>query len=459
MRQCPRVPLCCMRRAISEKRKAWKKIAVTRAPSRRGSLALSASIVNVVIGAGIFNVPSSLAAAVGTYGALAFLACSVAVGAVAICFAEGGQPCADERGHIRVYRGRVRADAGFHRRLPAVVQRCTRVRRHHRGARRRGRERLSADGASGDPRRGDCRRDRRDRLHQYTRRRSRRAPHQRLDVRKTDPARGFRRGRSVRGACRQLRSGCGSHGIGRRRARVDTGAVRFHGHGNGGLCERRGPGSHAHDPAGTSHRDARRDGILRCRAADLPRHTRRLAGRLHGTARRRDGARESRLARVDARRCRRCRCSAGSAAIFSAAPASCLRCRATDCCPSCLADCTRAIALPTLRSASMRRLRSASRSRGPSRNLPCSRRLPSRRSTSGACAAAWFLARRGVALAGTPLSFRWLGVAATIGILSMVFMVSLAAGKEIGGLAAILLASALLYVIRIWWPRLVRRVS
>jgi amino acid transporter len=77
----------------------------------------------------------------------------------------------------------------------------------------------------------------------------------------------------------------------------------------------------------------------------------------------------------------------------------------------------------------------------------------------GACAAAWFLARRGVALAGTPLSFRWLGVAATIGILSMVFMVSLAAGKEIGGLAAILLASALLYVIRIWWPRLVRRVS
>jgi amino acid transporter len=77
----------------------------------------------------------------------------------------------------------------------------------------------------------------------------------------------------------------------------------------------------------------------------------------------------------------------------------------------------------------------------------------------GACAAAWCLARRGVALAGTPLSFRWLGVAATIGILSMVFMVSLAAGKEIGGLAAILLASALLYVIRIWWPRLVRRVS
>jgi amino acid transporter len=55
-----------------------------------GPLALSASIVNVVIGAGIFNVPSSLAAAVGTYGALAFLACSVAVGAVAICFAEGG---------------------------------------------------------------------------------------------------------------------------------------------------------------------------------------------------------------------------------------------------------------------------------------------------------------------------------------------------------------------------------
>jgi amino acid transporter len=77
----------------------------------------------------------------------------------------------------------------------------------------------------------------------------------------------------------------------------------------------------------------------------------------------------------------------------------------------------------------------------------------------GACAAAWFLARRGIALAGAPLAFRWLGVAAAIGILSMVFIVSLAKREEIGGLVAITIASAVLYLGRVWWPRLVRRAS
>jgi amino acid transporter len=77
----------------------------------------------------------------------------------------------------------------------------------------------------------------------------------------------------------------------------------------------------------------------------------------------------------------------------------------------------------------------------------------------GACAAAWSLARRGIALAGPPLAFRWLGVAAAIGILSMVFMVSLASGKEIGGVAGIMGVSAVFYVVRTWWPRLVRRAS
>jgi amino acid transporter len=77
----------------------------------------------------------------------------------------------------------------------------------------------------------------------------------------------------------------------------------------------------------------------------------------------------------------------------------------------------------------------------------------------GACAAAWYLARRGFALAGPPLAFRGLGVAAAIGILSMVFMISLAEWKEIGGLAAVLGASAALYLARIWGPRLVRRAA
>jgi basic amino acid/polyamine antiporter, APA family len=55
-----------------------------------GPWALGASIINVVVGAGIFAVPAALAANIGPYAPLAFLACAVAIGAVAICFAEGG---------------------------------------------------------------------------------------------------------------------------------------------------------------------------------------------------------------------------------------------------------------------------------------------------------------------------------------------------------------------------------
>jgi basic amino acid/polyamine antiporter, APA family len=55
-----------------------------------GPWALAASIVSMIVGAGIFSVPASLAASVGPYAPMAFLACGIAVGAVAICFAEGG---------------------------------------------------------------------------------------------------------------------------------------------------------------------------------------------------------------------------------------------------------------------------------------------------------------------------------------------------------------------------------
>jgi amino acid transporter len=55
-----------------------------------GPWGLAASIVSIVVGAGIFAVPGALAAAVGPYAPLAFLICGIAIGAVAICFAEGG---------------------------------------------------------------------------------------------------------------------------------------------------------------------------------------------------------------------------------------------------------------------------------------------------------------------------------------------------------------------------------
>ena len=55
-----------------------------------GTRGLAANIINGVIGAGIFAVPAALAACIGPYAPLAFLLCGVAIGAVAICFAEGG---------------------------------------------------------------------------------------------------------------------------------------------------------------------------------------------------------------------------------------------------------------------------------------------------------------------------------------------------------------------------------
>jgi amino acid transporter len=55
-----------------------------------GPWTLAASIISMIVGAGIFAVPAALAACVGPYAPFAFLACGFAVGAVAICFAEGG---------------------------------------------------------------------------------------------------------------------------------------------------------------------------------------------------------------------------------------------------------------------------------------------------------------------------------------------------------------------------------
>jgi basic amino acid/polyamine antiporter, APA family len=54
-----------------------------------GPWGLAAGAVSMIIGAGIFAVPAALAASLGPYGPLSLLACGIAVGAVAVCFAEG----------------------------------------------------------------------------------------------------------------------------------------------------------------------------------------------------------------------------------------------------------------------------------------------------------------------------------------------------------------------------------
>jgi len=64
------------------------------------------------------------------------------------------------------------------------------------------------------------------------------------------------------------------------------------------------------------------------------------------------------------------------------------------------------------------------------------------------CAASWVLARRGVALSGTPLNFRFLGAATVIGISSMLALIALGSRQEIIGLATLIGLSIFLYLIQ-----------
>jgi len=67
---------------------------------------------------------------------------------------------------------------------------------------------------------------------------------------------------------------------------------------------------------------------------------------------------------------------------------------------------------------------------------------------AGGSAAAWVLARRGVALAGPPLNFPFLGAAASLAIASMAVVVALAAREEILGLVTLAALSAAVYLIQ-----------
>ncbi|MHB8474541.1 MAG: APC family permease, partial [Gammaproteobacteria bacterium] len=64
------------------------------------------------------------------------------------------------------------------------------------------------------------------------------------------------------------------------------------------------------------------------------------------------------------------------------------------------------------------------------------------------CAAAWVLVRRGVAMAGKPLEFRFFGMATVIGITSMAVLIALASRQEIYGLLALIGLSAVVYLVQ-----------
>ena len=53
-----------------------------------GPVALTAVFVGMLLGGGIFTIPAAMAAAVGSYAPLAYIACALAVGAVTLCLTE-----------------------------------------------------------------------------------------------------------------------------------------------------------------------------------------------------------------------------------------------------------------------------------------------------------------------------------------------------------------------------------
>ncbi len=63
-----------------------------------GVLGLAAAIVNVTVGGGIFKLPADVAAALGPAAPLAYVVCAVAMGLIALCFAEAGSRVASTGG-------------------------------------------------------------------------------------------------------------------------------------------------------------------------------------------------------------------------------------------------------------------------------------------------------------------------------------------------------------------------
>ena len=63
-----------------------------------GTGTLAASILNLVVGAGIFALPALVVAEIGTAAPFAYLLCSILVGLVFLCFAEAGSRVAGSGG-------------------------------------------------------------------------------------------------------------------------------------------------------------------------------------------------------------------------------------------------------------------------------------------------------------------------------------------------------------------------
>lgn len=89
-----------------------------------GPFGLAAATINIIIGAGIFALPGVIAAAIGAYAPLAFVACALAMGAVAFCFAEGGRRIATSGGCYGYIAAAFGPEAAFVTGIVLIVANC-----------------------------------------------------------------------------------------------------------------------------------------------------------------------------------------------------------------------------------------------------------------------------------------------------------------------------------------------
>jgi amino acid transporter len=64
---------------------------------------LVALVINIVIGAGIFGLPSKVYALIGAYSIVAFLACALVVSLIVLCFAEVASHFRETRSQARSF--------------------------------------------------------------------------------------------------------------------------------------------------------------------------------------------------------------------------------------------------------------------------------------------------------------------------------------------------------------------
>src|SRR5262245_30311434 len=74
---------------------------------------LVAAVINMVIGAGIFGLPSTVYGLIGSYSLIAFAVCALVVALIALCFAEVGSRFSETGGPYLYARAAFGSVAGF----------------------------------------------------------------------------------------------------------------------------------------------------------------------------------------------------------------------------------------------------------------------------------------------------------------------------------------------------------